>query len=264
MNNALRILVVLLALLLGGCAATGEPPVEREPHDPLERINRVTFSFNMTVDRIILEPVASAYDDYVPSPARTGIGNFLDNLTYPIVAVNSFLQGEVTDGLEDVQRFVFNSTFGVFGLIDIATPLGIERRERDFGTTLARWGVAQGPYVVLPFLGPSTVRDSAGLGVNYLGRHVLYPPYWFDADTEVLWGLTGMYAVDTRARLLPVTRMMERVADDPYIFMRESYLQRRAALLEEGELDDDFFADDPLDEPDPFDEEFFQGDDLPE
>lgn len=262
-----NLLLVLLLAGVAGCASTGSQ-AEREAHDPLEGLNRATFSFNMTLDEYVLEPAATAYDDYVPEPAQTGIGNFLDNLQYPTVILNSFLQGEVTDGLEDIQRFVFNSTFGVFGLIDIATPLGIERRQRDFGMTLARWGVAQGPYVVLPVLGPSTLRDSSGLGASYLGRHALYPPYWVDANSEAIWGLSAMYGIHTRAELLPATRLMDRVADDPYIFMRESYLQQRARLLEEkGEIGAEELLEERMGEtePDPFDEEFFQDDEpLPE
>ena len=150
-------LALLLALGLSACAGTGG-----HPKDPLEPINRATFSFNETADRYVMRPVAQVYD-LAPLPVKVGVGNFFGNLGDFWIGVNNLLQGKFVDGLSDGGRLLVNSTVGIFGIFDIATELGLEKHDEDLGQTLGRWGVADGPYLVLPLLGPSNLRDTAGL-----------------------------------------------------------------------------------------------------
>jgi phospholipid-binding lipoprotein MlaA len=233
------------ALPLAACAST---PSQRgadypETYDPLEPVNRAVFRFNDRVDRWVLRPVAETYER-LPTPVRTGVGNFWLNLTYPYVAANSFLQGKGQQGLADSGRFLVNTTIGVLGIFDPATKMGLERNEEDFGQTFAVWGAGDGPYLVLPLLGASNARDAAGLGVSFLVRGALYPPIWADVDSATHAGLFAAGTVDTRARLLPATRLMEEAAVDPYVFTREAYRQRRQHLIHDGAPPLDNFFDD--------------------
>ena len=153
----------LAMLVLGGCASTSGPT---EPHDPFESFNRSMFSFNKVLDDAVFGPVAHGYVAVTPEPAREAVFNFFDNLAYLTTVVNQFLQGKVERGFEDTGRFIVNSTFGLAGLIDFASGVGIPRHDEDFGQTLAVWGVEPGPYLVLPLIGPSGFRDAVGIGVN--------------------------------------------------------------------------------------------------
>jgi phospholipid-binding lipoprotein MlaA len=210
--------LVLCLLLLGGCAAL--PPGKRDSRDPWERMNRATYKLNDKFDKAIARPVARAYRK-TPQFMQTGVHNFFSNLDYTIVMVNDLLQGEFEPFANDAARLVVNSTIGVGGLFDPATRMGLDRNDRDLGQTLGKWGMKPGPYVVLPFLGPSDVRDAFGrLGDDFsTPRQYIRSPYWN-------YGLFLLQSVDTRARLLDASSILDS-AYDPYAFMRNAYLQNR-------------------------------------
>ncbi len=213
----------LLTLALLGCATV--PPSERNPRDPWQRMNRGVFRFNAGFDRAIFKPVARTYLRVVPHVVRTGIGNFFNNLGYPEVIVNALLQGQPQAFARDTGRFVVNSTVGIGGLLDPATPLGLTLEDRDFGQTFGKWGIPSGPFVELPILGPSDVRDAIGLvPAEYADpRHYIQNPYWD-------YGLALLDAVKIRADLLPLTDIAEQNFD-PYAFERNAYLQQRAFMV---------------------------------
>jgi phospholipid-binding lipoprotein MlaA len=209
---------------VAGCA-TGP-----DPRDPFEPFNRGVYRFNDELDTAILKPAASTYREVLPGPVRTGVHNFFGNLADAWSAVNSLLQLKVVDGTESLFRFGVNTFFGLGGLMDVASEMGIERHREDFGQTLGRWGVPSGPYVVLPLFGPSTVRDTAALPVDRQGD----PLRQFD-PTATRNQLYGVRVLDTRANLLGASRVLEEVALDRYTFVRDAYLQRRRAEVFEGE-----------------------------
>jgi phospholipid-binding lipoprotein MlaA len=213
-----RTIAALLLVALCGCA-TGP---ERNPADPLEPLNRATWRFNEAVDRNIAQPVART------SPIRTGVGNFFSNLGDVPVMFNDFAQLRFRDGMNDLMRIAVNSTFGLLGVLDIATPAGIDKRDQDFGLTLGHYGVPGGPYLVLPLFGPSTVRDAAGFGVD---QYVSPANYAEPALRNSLWGVNF---VSTRARYLNATNLLEQAALDRYLFVRDGYLGRRHAQLNQG------------------------------
>ena len=223
--------VTLMALLLTACASI-PPGSTADPRDPFERYNRAMFSFNKTVDDKVLKPVATGYVDVIPDLVRTAIGNFFGNIGDVWTAVNNYLQGKPRDGTNDLARVVLNSTFGIVGLIDVATPAGLVQHEEDFGQTLGVWGVKSGPYLVLPILGASTVRD--GL-VRPLDLYA--DPITQINGAGVENSLRALRLVDDRATLLYSTRMMEDAALDPYLFVRDAYLQRRESRVRDGKSD---------------------------
>ena len=219
--QAMRTVAVLaLAAALGGCASV----TPTNPRDPLESVNRETHKFNEGVDKVVLKPVATLYRDKVPPLVRTGVSNFFGNLTDAWSAVNSLLQFRLQDAEENLARFHLNTMFGLFGIFDIASDANIERHREDFGQTLGRWGVPAGPYVVLPLLGPSTLRDTLVLPVDWQGDLAsrIHP-------VDVRNVTYGIRAVDTRSNLLRVSSVLEEAALDKYSFTRDAYLQRRRA-----------------------------------
>lgn len=227
-SRAPRALAVLLLVAslggLAGCASVPNP----NPRDPWEGFNRGSYRFNEGLDRVVLKPVATLYRDKVPPLVRTGVSNFFGNINDAWSAVNALLQFHLQDAEENLARFQLNTMFGLFGIFDIASDVNIERHTEDFGQTLGRWGVPAGPYLVLPFLGPSTVRDAAALPVDYhfdLVRQL-------DSSTarDVLWGVR---TVDKRANLLRVGNVLEEAALDKYSFTRDAYLQRRRAQIDD-------------------------------
>ncbi len=227
--NRLRRLASLLPLLvLAGCASVNGPA---SPQDPWEGFNRGVYAFNSDFDRSIGKPVAEEYTRVVPQPVRTGVTNFFSNLDDVIVLFNDLLQLKGDQSASDFSRLVWNSTVGIFGLIDVATPMQLRKHNEDFGQTLGHWGVGPGPYLVLPFLGPSDLRDGSGWVVDSyeFDPTGAIDPY-YPTRVEVL--LLG--AIDTRARLLRASNILEQAALDPYIFMREAYLQRRQNLVYDG------------------------------
>lgn len=244
-----RAIVVVTVLLVGaGCASA---PGRTHTDDPLERVNRGIYKFNDTLDRAALKPVAKGYRKITPRWVRSGIGNFFANLSYPTTIVNQFLQGKAGLGLRDTGRFLLNSTIGVAGLLDVATPLGLPANDEDFGQTLAMWGVGSGPYVTLPFFGPSSLRDAPSRVFDYF----LGPLVYIDIPWEAEWGLRGLNIVHDRSELLPLDATLQS-AYDPYGFIREAWVQQREFAIYDGNpppetLEDVLDEDDaPLDESD--------------
>jgi phospholipid-binding lipoprotein MlaA len=208
-----------VSLMLAGCAGPN-------PRDPYEGFNRAVFSFNDTVDTYALKPVATVYRDVTPSFVQTGVGNFFGNLGDAWTAVNNLLQGKGEAGMTDVTRFALNSTLGILGLFDIASEAGLQKHKEDFGQTLGTWGVSSGPYLMLPLLGPSTVRDTVALPADFAGN------IWRYKDPVNVRNIgTGVNLVDTRASLLDATSMLEDAALDRYEFIRDGFLQRRESQI---------------------------------
>ena len=222
----MRAPAVLLALgVLAGCA-TGP---DADPRDPLEPLNRVVYKFNDKVDQAVARPVATAYRRVVPGEIRDRVRNFFANLADPFIGVNNFLQGKPADGFTDWMRFIVNSSFGLFGLHDIATEAGLEKHNEDFGQTFGRWGAGPGPYLVLPFLGSSNVRDGIGTGAD------LYTdPLRLVQPDSVQYSLWALRLTQTRTDLLEASRLLEEASLDKYTFQRDAYLQRRRSLVYDG------------------------------
>jgi phospholipid-binding lipoprotein MlaA len=220
-----RLLLVAL-LALAGCATPGEG----DPRDPLEPLNRKIFALNDTVDVAVARPIATVYHDYVPGPLRTYARNFFANIGDIFIGLNNILQGKPGDGLQDWVRFVFNSTFGVFGINDVASDMGLEKHNEDFGQTFGRWGIGEGAYLVLPFFGPSTLRDGVGQAIDIYADPL--------TNLRPIPLRTTVYAVrftGNRADLLDAGKLLEEAALDRYVFLRDAYLQRRRNLVYDGE-----------------------------
>lgn len=217
------VLVMAAASLLGGCATSGNPK------DPIEGFNRAMYGFNEVVDKAVIKPVAQGYDAVLPSPVRTGVTNFFGNIADFFIGVNNLLQGKPGDAASDIGRVLVNSTVGILGLIDVASEMGMEKHEEDFGQTFGRWGVGDGAYVVLPFFGPRTVRDTAGLVVDVAADPVGNIDHVPTRNT-----LLALRIVDTRADLLPADKVIEEAALDKYAYVRDGYLQRRLNLIHDG------------------------------
>lgn len=237
------VLAALLAVaLLGGCATAQRP-------DPLEPVNRKVFAFNDAVDRAVLKPVATGYVEHVPAYLRTSLSNFFGNLRDAWSAANLFLQGRPKDGLDEVLRVSVNTVFGAAGLMDVAGPMGLQAHREDLGQTLGHWGAPAGAYLVLPLLGPSSLRDAADVPAGWY----LQPQLFID-DSTAEGALTALNVVGRRADALPATRMLDEIALDRYIFTRDAYLQRRQSLIdrdrESAEEDDSYPAPPPDEEAD--------------
>lgn len=219
-------LLLLVALGgLGGCATTGV-----NPDDPLERYNRAMFNFNEGVDKAIIKPVASGYKAVMPDVARTGVTNFFSNLGDIWIGINNILQGKVGAGVRDFGRFAINTTAGILGLFDVASSAGLDKHNEDFGQTLGRWGMGSGAYVVLPILGPSSVRDAFSLlAVDWHGD-----PLWYVGNVPTRNELYAVRVVDQRANLLDAVQLAEDAALDHYSYVRSAYLQRRRSLIYDG------------------------------
>ncbi len=236
------LLSCLLALLAAGCATSAPPPEERHPADPWEPYNRAMWTFNVAVDRAVVRPVAVGYDKVAPSPVKTGVRNFFTNIGSPVVIINLLLQGRGADAGGETRRFITNTLFGIGGLIDIASTEDMDKYDADFGQTLATWGWEDSRFFMLPFLGPSTVRDGIGRGV--------------DSRANIEWRLAGdgsyyllgLDIIQIRANMLPLDEQI-REAFDPYSFVRDGWMQRRSYLIhgEEAPLPD---YDSMLDEED--------------
>lgn len=221
--------LVLIAAACGLSACANTPPHE-EVVDPLEPVNRVIDTVNEKVDRAIFKPAAEVYEKVVPDLARASVTHFFDNLGEPLVITNQFLQGKPKDGVSDLGRLLVNSTIGLLGLFDPATKMGLAKHDEDFGQTFGKWGVGEGWYVVLPLLGPSTIRDTVGL----VGDYQLDPVSQHDEVRERN-ALSGLRLVDTRANLLSATRLRDTAALDPYLFTREAYRQLRWSRIYDGD-----------------------------
>ena len=225
MKHATRIAAVAVTLALSGCAS-----MNGNPKDPLEGFNRTMFTFNDQVDQVALKPVAKAYRAVVPGFVQIGVGNFFGNLGDVWTGVNNILQGKVGDGVSDFMRFAVNTVLGIGGVLDISSAAGLPKHKEDFGQTLGKWGVGSGPYVVLPLLGSSTVRDTAALPLDFKGD------LWsFKDPVSVRNTGTGIRLVDARASVLDATDLIEGAALDRYEFVRDAYLQRRESRINDGE-----------------------------
>lgn len=209
-------LLLASQLLLAACATVGP-----DPRDPWEPFNRSVSRFNDAIDQSVLEPVARGYQNVLPGVVRSGVSNFFGNLSDVWSAANNLLQLKPRETADSLMRVGINSTIGVFGLVDVATELQIQRHREDFGQTLGRWGVGTGPYLVLPLLGPSTLRDAVALPVDWQGDLVN------GANARVQTPLSVLRVVDLRANLLTATGMLDAAALDRYTFLRDAHLQRR-------------------------------------
>lgn len=208
---------------LTGCATTAN-----NPKDPLEGFNRVMFSVNEGIDTVV-KPVAKGYDKVMPDPVKTGVGNFFGNIADLWIAVNNFLQGKPGEGFSDIGRVLVNSTVGIVGLIDVASEFGLEKHAEDFGQTLGKWGVGDGPYLFWPVIGPRNVRDTFGFVVDVSADPVAHLD-----DVSARNTLMGVRFIDLRASLLPADKVVEEAAFDKYNYIRDAYFQNRRSVIHDG------------------------------
>ena len=235
MRTILRVSApVVLCLLLIGCAAA---PAKRDPRDPWERMNRTTYNFNYKFDKAIARPVARTYVRIAPQFVRTGVSNFMDNLTSPVTIINGLLQAKFLQAGSDTGRLLLNTTVGIGGLLDPASAAGLDKHDEDFGLTLGHWGLPPGPYLVIPFLGFSDVRDGVGRVAD-----IYTTPTHYIKNSTVSWSLWFVEVLDARTRLLGTDALVDQ-AFDSYTFTRNAYLARRHFLVtgetEEPTLEDD-------------------------
>ena len=222
------LLLLLILNSLVGCATLDGP---KEAYDPWERFNRSMFTFNEKVDAVVLKPMAKGYRSIMPKPVEAGVSNFFFNLDEISVIANDMLQFKLLELVSDSGRFIVNSSIGIGGVFDVAKHMGLKKRYEDFGQTLGYWGANNGPYLVLPFFGPSSVRDSLGR----IGDYQIQPVAEVDdrSDRIILYTLD---IVSKRAELLEAGEILDEAAFDQYIFLREAYLQRRKSLVYDGRI----------------------------
>lgn len=246
---SLAVVLTICSVALFGCATN---PSVASRGDPLEPFNRDVDEFNMAVDRAFIEPVSEAYARITPDPIRASITNFFDNLGYLSVVINNLLQGKFLEGGKDAGRFLVNTTMGIGGLFDIASRMNLPRHEEDLGQTLCRWGVPEGPFIMLPLLGPTTVRDLPTIPAGLFTSLLTFVEFFVtDLAVTTVIPLGAVNVVNTRANLSTAIRIRNQ-ALDPYIFTREAYLQRRLYLCYDGNPPLEDFED--LDELDELDE----------
>jgi phospholipid-binding lipoprotein MlaA len=219
-----------LALAAASCAALAGCATPSNPQDPLEKFNRATFAFNDAVDRVALKPAATAYKKVLPGFVQTGVSNFFGNLSDVWSSANNLMQGKGEEGATDFMRFAINSTFGIAGVLDIASEAGLQKHNEDFGQTLGVWGIPSGPYLMLPLLGPSTIRDTAALPADLWAD-----PWSYTTPVNVRNIGIGVRAIDQRASVLEASNLFEEAALDRYEFIRDGYLQRRQSRVFDGE-----------------------------
>ena len=236
--------LLLLAVMLTSCATP------QNHYDPIESTNRVTDKVNDSIDRVSLKPLAKGYTAVVPKPMRAAVSNFYDNSTYMNTVLNDFLQGKGQQGFLDLMRFLINSTLGIGGLVDVASSMGLERHDEDFGQTLATWGIGQGAYIIYPLMGPNSARNTP----DFLTATATDPLFWagFVLAPYVTIPVTVLKYVDERAQLLSASDMRDELSLDPYIFTREAWRQRREYLIYDGNpptpaSEDDGFEEDDFD-----------------
>ena len=217
-------------------AQDGGAQLSGSSRDPWEKFNRKIYRFNQGVDRIFFKPLAGRSKGVIPGPVTLGVRNFFSNLNEINIAVNNLLQGKFKHALSDGGRFVVNTTMGLGGLFDVATLMKLEKHYEDFGQTFGKWGASSGPYLVVPLLGPSSVRNAVGLVGDYALDPVLYAP-----QAEVVVGLFILRAASMRNDLFSVTEIMEQAALDPYAFERDSWLQKREFDIKDGSFEDEDF-----------------------
>ncbi len=223
-NSSRAMAMIAMLALLSGCASTYD-----NPQDPYESYNRAMYKFNDTLDKAVIKPVAQGYDFIVPEPVSWGISNFFSNLNEITVIINDLLQGKFEQAAHDAGRFGLNSTVGVFGIFDVAGHAGYKKNNEDFGQTLGVWGAEPGAYIVLPLFGPRNVRDTFGL----VGDMFTDPVMYVEGDDARL-ALAATRLIDTRARLLGTSKVLDEASDDQYEYIRNAYLQRRQYLVYDG------------------------------
>lgn len=210
---------------LTGCATTAN-----NPKDPYEGFNRAMFQVNEGID-VVVKPVAQGYDAAAPLPVKAGVGNFFGNIADVWIGINNLLQGKGGDGMSDMGRFLINTTVGIGGVFDIASEIGLEKHAEDFGQTMGKWGVSEGPYFYWPIIGPRTTRDTFGWLVD-----TNVDPVWHINDIPVRNSLVGLRFVDLRASLLPADKVVEQAAFDKYNYIRDAYLQKRRSDINDGKV----------------------------
>ncbi len=225
-----------ILVFFSGCATVQDP----DPRDPWEGFNRGVYRFNEVVDEALARPVATAYRDVVHVELRDRVRNFFSNIGDVFIGVNNVLQGKFREGFDDFARVTFNSTLGLLGIHDIASEMGIEKHNEDFGQTFGWWGVGDGPYLVLPIFGSSTVRDGLGLALD-----TYTDPLGEVRPIDVRNSLVALRLTGTRADLLEASRILEQAALDKYVFQRDAYLQRRRSLVYDGQAPRERYEDDP-------------------
>ncbi|MFT5259140.1 MAG: phospholipid-binding lipoprotein MlaA [Saprospiraceae bacterium] len=257
MRSSILALLLATSLLLTGCATTSSPNqvetqstevVDKNTNiDPFEKMNRAVYGFNVALDNAILKPVAKGYKKVLPRPVRAGVANFFSNLLEPATTVNDLLQGKPKQAAKSLGRFLVNSTVGILGIFDVATSMNLPKHKEDFGQTFAVWGIESGPYIMLPFLGPSNVRDFGGTIARYALADVTTV---LDLDANLATGLTTLRLIDQRAGLLGFDETFD-LQVDPYAFIRESYAQARLKAIHDGvlpETEEDEFEEDLFDD----------------
>ena len=227
------LLILVILALNSGCStlSKNDDPNLHVSADPLEGFNRSMYAFNDKADKIVLRPVAKAYDAVLPDPAQRGVTRFFSNLGEPFNAVNNLLQGKFEDALSSTYRFVVNSTVGLLGFLDVAKSYEVEEQPEDLGQTLAAWGVKPGPYLVIPLLGPSNLRDGVG---NVVGNFGYYPINEITDDSGGRIALTVLNLVDTRANLLGTDEVLDKQLD-PYLFLKTAYEANRINAIYDGD-----------------------------
>ncbi len=235
--SGIRILLLLAGIALGGCASSTSKTFNRQ--DPFEPFNRGVYQFNETLDRAVLKPVAKGYNTVMPTPAKAMVGNFFSNLDDVIITANDLLQFKFVQAFSDTGRILINTSVGVFGLVDVASAVGYDKHNEDFGQTLGYWGVEAGPYLEIPFLGPSSVRDGIGLYVDSRPSRIRLIHRMRTRNQ-----LYALKAINRRAALLETESVMEEAVIDRYEFIRDAYLLRRQSLVYDGhppheDLDED-------------------------
>ena len=223
LSKSLGFAVAALTVLLGGCATNGDP------RDPFEPVNRGIYTFNDTVDKAVTKPIAQGYKAVLPSPVRTGVSNFFSNIDDIFVTANNLLQFKFHDAASDFTRLLANSTLGIGGLFDVASGFGLPKHNEDLGQTFGVWGIGDGPFLMVPLLGPSNVRDAIGSAVQTYAD-----PVWNLNNVAVRNSLAGLRVVNSRANLLSAEKVLDEAALDPYTFLRDSYIQQRRSLVYDG------------------------------
>lgn len=238
-----RTLILLMVVSSTACTTLQGP---ENPDDPYESYNRSMFAFNEGADKYVIKPIAEGYNYVMPEVASKGVTNFFNNVDDIVVFINQIFQFKIKEAVETSARLVFNTTFGLFGFFDVATDWGLKKHNEDFGQTLAHWGVGSGNYIVLPLIGPSTLRDTAGLAVDW----TYFDPV-FNRQTlqQTLVTLSIKY-IDKRAGLLSASNIIDDTVPDKYAFIRDAWLQRREFLIYDGNPPDDEFSDEELFEDD--------------
>ena len=221
----MRLLLSGILLCLAGCATTGDG----DPRDPFEGWNRGVYKFNDKFDDYLARPVAETYEDWMPREVRSRVRNFFGNLADPFIGVNNLLQGKASEAFDDWTRFILNTTVGLVGIHDVATDFGLEKHNEDFGQTFGRWGAGPGPYLILPLLGSSNVRDGLGTALD-----IYTDPMGEVRPIDARNSLIVLRGTQVRADLLDASRILQEAALDKYVFQRDAYLQRRRSLVYDG------------------------------